>query len=702
MLSVIAASYLPEAAAITVGATAVALAAVCLFIKKLPKALPFCLLFCAGGMFAYCIIMSVYYAPLEVYDKGTYELSGTVISEGQPSYENTRYIVRVTDIDGESVDFKVRLTVSEDEGLDIYSDIRFTSKLKVPTDIDGLNYDNVNHLHSQGIAFTAFTQYEKIVRPLTYTRPWYAFLSDIRKALASSLASELGEKAGIARAVMLGDRSLLSFEQKQEFSKIGVSHLFAVSGLHLSVLLAAFMFVARKLSVNRYIAYGAAILLVIMFMEVTGFSVSVTRAGVMCIIILLGLMIFREADPQNSLGAAILLIMLFDPLCVLGVSMQMSVFSTLGLITVFDRMMPRSFFAKKPKQPQDEDEEEEPGKGKAALDLLSRIGLFTAKFITAGAVTCICANVFLQPIYAHSFGSISILAPLANILITLPAGAILILSILLSVFGLIPVVGVPVCFVLRFIDLLLIDYVSFVGGALSKIEWQSVGISGTSASAVTLFIVAAVTLWLSSNKRISGKATALCCVAVAAVCIVSHAVFGANNAVIRYWATNSSVALVVDVDGKNVQILKSGYYSDSFAEQYMCLDNCFEVCTVDGTLSVGKWEFTALYGESDGANAVVMTGENANILFVSNCDGTLAQKIANANTSYDIIFCRCTKNSVTYFLTNSRIAQKIVLSRTADAVVQTRDKLALLGYEVYDVNDTDGFCITVSPDGKYR
>ena len=127
MLSVMAASYLPAVVSIALGASAVAFAAVCIFIKKLPKALPFCLLFCAGGLIAYTVIMSLYYAPLSVYDGNTFELSGTVISEGQPSYDNMRYVVRVTEIDGEPADFKVRLTVSKDEGLDIYSDIGFSA-----------------------------------------------------------------------------------------------------------------------------------------------------------------------------------------------------------------------------------------------------------------------------------------------------------------------------------------------------------------------------------------------------------------------------------------------------------------------------------------------------------------------------------------------------------------------------------------------
>lgn len=144
-----------------------------------------------------------------------------------------------------------------------------------------------------------------------------------------------GTVAGLLQAELLGERSGISEELSVRFSEAGVSHLFAVSGLHCAFLLTLLSLLVghrRRLLA----AVGTAVLIFYMFM--VGLTPSVVRACIMQFFLLLAPLLKRDADPITSLAAALGLILLVNPYAAASVSLQLSFGAMLGLILVTPRV----------------------------------------------------------------------------------------------------------------------------------------------------------------------------------------------------------------------------------------------------------------------------------------------------------------------------------------------------------------------------
>jgi competence protein ComEC len=131
----------------------------------------------------------------------------------------------------------------------------------------------------------------------------------LRESLSRAPIQRLqGNIGAVIAGICYGADETLSSEATAAFRTCGVSHLFAVSGLHMTVLLQALQWLLRRMRVRRVarlIVCGAFLL---GFMLIVGFSSSVVRAGTLCLVVLLGNGIKREADTRNSLGLALLIL----------------------------------------------------------------------------------------------------------------------------------------------------------------------------------------------------------------------------------------------------------------------------------------------------------------------------------------------------------------------------------------------------------
>lgn len=89
---------------------------------------------------------------------------------------------------------------------------------------------------------------------------------------------------------------------------------------------------------RKRIGAGVSIIALLVFMAVTGFSPTVVRAGIMQIIFLIGLMIFRSPEPFNSLGFSVLVICLLNPYSCADFGFLMSVGATFGIFCASERI----------------------------------------------------------------------------------------------------------------------------------------------------------------------------------------------------------------------------------------------------------------------------------------------------------------------------------------------------------------------------
>ena len=136
------------------------------------------------------------------------------------------------------------------------------------------------------------------------------------------------DTSGFAKALLLGDRRDLDYETSTAFKVSGISHIVAVSGLHVSILFALVYGLGLH---NRWLTALFGIPALLLFAAVAGFSPSITRACIMQILMIAALCIEKEYDPPTALAFAALSMLAVNPLTVLSISFQLSVGCMAGI-----------------------------------------------------------------------------------------------------------------------------------------------------------------------------------------------------------------------------------------------------------------------------------------------------------------------------------------------------------------------------------
>jgi len=222
------------------------------------------------------------------------------------------------------------------------------------------------------------------------------------------------DTAGFALAIVTGDKSLLNDDVNTNLRMSGVSHIIAVSGMHVSFLVSLFM-----LLVGRRRRYALCCLpVIVFFMAMVGFTPSVVRAGIMAAFVLLAPALRRESDTLTSMSAALLVLLAANPYAIAGVSLQLSFAAVLGLALFSGRLngwfkrvfSAIPFYEKKP---------------------VKRL----LNFIAASLATTLAALVFTTPLTAFHFSYISVYAPLSNLLIVWAASIVFCGVIVITIVG---------------------------------------------------------------------------------------------------------------------------------------------------------------------------------------------------------------------------------------------------------------------------
>ena len=161
------------------------------------------------------------------------------------------------------------------------------------------------------------------------------------------------EVGGVMKALLTGDRSALSQETRDIFSRIGTAHLLAISGLHIGIVASMtfwfFRFLlgrSERVLLAAWATKGAALLSlfpVLFYGLLAGMSPSTQRAVVMVAIFMLGLLFERERDPINTLAVAALVILIVRPPALFAISFQLSFSAVLAILYMLEQCFPLSF-----------------------------------------------------------------------------------------------------------------------------------------------------------------------------------------------------------------------------------------------------------------------------------------------------------------------------------------------------------------------
>lgn len=200
----------------------------------------------------------------------------------------------------------------------------------------------------------------------------------------------LEPEAGLLQATILGSRGVVDEETNDNFSRAGLSHIVAISGTHFGILSFVIMEILLAFGFWRRHAFYFSSFLLFVYTILIGAPASAVRGGVMWFIALWAIQCGRLGKMTNALLFSAVVMLFFNPLLLRDdVGFQLSFLALLGIIHIYPRL---DEFLEQKKMPK----------------------LFGIRDIFAATLA---AQIFTLPVMAYNFSGISLIAPLANILV---------------------------------------------------------------------------------------------------------------------------------------------------------------------------------------------------------------------------------------------------------------------------------------------
>ena len=261
------------------------------------------------------------------------------------------------------------------------------------------------------------------------------FAVQLRDGFSQSVVEQIGneEQSNLALSYLTGQKTLLTEEQKQKLRLVGLAHVVVASGYHLSVVVG----LAKKYlgKISRFACVAGALLLLTVYISITGFTPSMARAGLMTVLSLWAWYYGRRFHPARLILYVMAISLLLDLNYVTNLAWQLSFASYAGIIFISPLLAKFLYGDKKP------------------------------GYVAGLIIASISAQLLCLPFTLYYFGSFPLLALVANVLVTPAIPFAMLGTFLLGVTHFPPLVFITKQ-ILAF-QLAVIDY-------LAAIPWTSI------------------------------------------------------------------------------------------------------------------------------------------------------------------------------------------------------------------------------------
>ena len=354
-----------------------------LFMKGsvLPKA---CAILAFGlllGWWRQCLAIDTFPAPPSPLPASAVTLAGRVVSDPVVDNGQQQLHLRVTALNGKPVNFRAQAYVWQLPAFTYNTDISGQFRLQLPQNQG--TFDYIGYLAKDHISVIAYPAGDITItathRSLAGTLYTLRHLIDARlKKLVPGLTGLL------LSGLVLGGSSSLPDDFKLALQHSGTSHIVALSGFNITIIIAAMVgllgFLPRRV---RYLVSGIAIIL---FVIMSGAASSVLRAAVMgCVFLLAGIWGRRQYLINGILLAVVLMTAMNPAVLQHDVGLQLSLFATLGIVWL--------------------------------TPLLTKLLVRWPTWLSETVTTTVAAMAFTLPILIYNFSGVSLVALLANVLV---------------------------------------------------------------------------------------------------------------------------------------------------------------------------------------------------------------------------------------------------------------------------------------------
>ncbi len=280
--------------------------------------------------------------PISIYQqKANYtdEIQGVIVNYPKQSDTRTRFVMKA-DHDHGSIQVFYQHEAHDPATFNYGDRIVLRGRIQAPTWINDFNYPE--YLAARGIWAVARPNAPKQIQQIESNQghPWLHWAQQQRNFLFEQIDIYLTEAgSSMFKALLFGERALLDSELEDNFRNAGVAHVLAVSGLHLGILMGFFWIILRWFGLSRTWTYVLIGLLVLIYLALVGFKVSLIRAtllfgfiGVGHVFKERGWILSAQMDSLQGWALAALIILWLDPQALFGISFQLSFAATAAIL----------------------------------------------------------------------------------------------------------------------------------------------------------------------------------------------------------------------------------------------------------------------------------------------------------------------------------------------------------------------------------
>ena len=380
---------------------------------------------------------------------------GKIIEEPEIKENSQKIKVEIYQIEdnwGKSLDLKEKiLVIAQPYPIFNFSDwLEIRGKYVEPGLIDNFDYS----LYLKRFGLEAVSYYPEIKKIDKFKDERSFFLKSKIYILKNKIREIFDANidfisASILKAMILGDKFFLTPDIRESFSRSGLSHIIAISGLHITLLASLFLSSLLFLGVSRRQAFYFVIVFLFFYLMLIGAPASACRASIMGFLSFLSVYLGRSGNISNALFLVGFILLLINPLLIFAdIGFQLSFLAVLGIIYIHPKI-----------------------KGFLESQISERF-LSLKNVLDVVSVT-ISVQLISAPILISNFNQVSLIAPFSNLLVLWTVPIIISLSMMAIIIFFINPFLSQIIFLL--IEIIL-KYIIFISNFVNKIPGSVISI----------------------------------------------------------------------------------------------------------------------------------------------------------------------------------------------------------------------------------